>query len=427
MKKILPWLFIFVFSGFSSAQIINWRLSTSLYSFKKYDTIGVSNSYYRAFQTLQFDVTKDRYSFNTLIQGNTNLYGDVEEVNSLKIYNMYFRIKKIFNILDLNIGRQYVFGGVANGLIDGSALRFYLLNNRLIIKGFAGANVNKDLKADFQNNLKNNYLLGLQFVGNPIENLNLSVSYFNRHRERINYSALRPDTLGFVYDHTVKYNSSAEQFWGADLDFESQKYGRIFARYDYDLNLQNTSRIQFGAKVKITEKVFLTGEYINRTPRLYFNSIFYVFQSNNTEEIEGGFEYLYKPSLRIFTKFAHIWYSDDKTNRFTVGLTTGYGSLTYSGSTGFSGELSSVSGQIYYPLLERKLVPTVSVAHSSYKLTKNSDRFESFSGVFGVAVNMIRSISFDVQLHWLSNRVYKNDVRLLLKANYFFTQNINIL
>lgn len=426
MRKVLLLVLVLIFGEIGNTQIINGRFSTSIYSFEKFDTIGVSNTYYRTFQTLQVDLTKDKFSFNTLIQGNANLSGEVEEVSNIKIYNMYFRVKNVFDFLDINFGRQYVFGGVANGLIDGSSLKLSFFKNRLNLKGFAGANVNKDLKPDLMPNLKNNYLLGLQLLGNPIENLNMSLSYLNRHRARTQYSVKRPDTIGLVYDHIVSYNSIAEQFVGTDVDYEFYKLGRIFARYDYDLNLNRTSRIQFGTKIKVTENIFATGEYINRTPRIYFNSIFYVFQSNNTEEIEGGIEYLYKPSLRLFTKFASISYSDEKANRFTLGLVSNYGSLTYSGSTGYSGELSTVSGQLFYPLLDRKIVPTVSVSRSSYKLTKNSDRYESFAGVFGVAVNMIKSVSFDVQLHWLSNRVYKNDLRMLLKANYFFTRNLKI-
>lgn len=427
MKKILLLIFILIFGGTTNAQIINGRLSTSIYSFEKFDTIGVSNSYYRAFQTFQFDITKEKVSFNTLIQGNANLYGDVKEVSNLRIYNIYFRVRKVFDVLDINLGRQYVFGGIANGLIDGSMLKLNLLKNQLIIKGFVGTNVNKDLKPIFSTKFKNNNLMGFHLIGNPINNLIFSISYMNRHRERTQYEVERPDSLGIVYNHKVTYNSANEQLIGVDVDYDFPQYVRFNARYDRDLNLNKTSRIQLGSRVKLSEKFSLTGEYINRTPRIYFNSIFTIFQSNNTEEIEGGIEYLYKPSLRVFTKFANISYSDDKANRFTIGLITNYGSLTYSGSSGYSGELSSVSGQIFYPLMERKIIPTVSVNRSSYKLTKNSNRYESFAGIFGVAINMVKFFSFDVQLHWLSNRVYKNDVRLLLKANYFFTRNLNIL
>lgn len=427
MKKNLLVFFILIFSEIGFSQIINGRFSSSLYSFEIFDTVGVSNSYLRAFQTMQLDITKDKYSFNTLIYANSNILGDIKEASTLKIYNIFFKARKIFNVLEINLGRQYVFGGVANGLIDGSVLKLNLLKNQLIIKGFAGTNVNKDLKPDFSTKFKNNHLVGFHLIGNPLDNLFLSISYMNRHRERTRYEVNRPDTIGIVYNHTIEYNSAAEQFVGADFDYDFPKYIRFNARYDYDLNQNKTSRIQLSSRVKLSDKFSLTAEYINRTPRIYYNSIFNVFQSNNTQEIEGGLEYLYNPSLRIFTKFANISYSDDKANRFTLGVNTSYGSLTYSGSNGYSGELSSVSGQIFYPLLERKIIPTISVTRSSYKLTKNSDRYESFAGAFGAAVNILKSFSFDVQLHWLSNRLYKDDVRLLLKANYFFTQNLNIL
>ncbi len=427
MKKVLLLFFCVIFGGISYTQIINGRFSTSFYSFEQFDTIGISNSYWRAFQTFQFDVTKDRYSFHTLIQGNTNISGEVNEVSSLKFYNMYLKIKKIFNIADINFGRQYIFGGISNGLIDGATLRLSFYNNRLILKTFAGSIVNKDLKPELTKNIKNNYLLGFHFLGNPIQDLNLSISYLDRHRDRLQYKANRPDSLGYLYEKLISYQSGAEKFFSTDVDYNFLNYGQIYARYDYDLNLEKTSRIQFGTKIYVTNNIAFNGEYIKRTPRLYFNSIFYVFQSSNNEEIEGGVEYSYLPNLKFYAKLANVKYSGDKANRYTFGMSTDYGSLFYAKSDGYAGELSSVSAQIFYPLLNRKIIPSISVSRSSYKLSDKSERYESFASVFGVAVNLINSISVDVQLHWLNNKVYKDDLRFLLKANYFFSQKLNIL
>ncbi|RCK77563.1 MAG: hypothetical protein IGBAC_1872 [Ignavibacteriae bacterium] len=427
MKRIFILILMILFQEVSISQIVNGRFSTSVYSFEKFDTIGISSSYWRAFQTFQLDVTKERYSLHSLIQGNANFSGDVDEISNIKFYNLYFKIKKIFNVADFNLGRQYIFGGIANGLIDGAAIKLSLYDNKLILKSFGGAIVNKELKPEITKSLRNNYLLGFHLIGSPVNDLSLSVSYMNRHRERLQYNTIRPDTLGFVYNQLIGYPSSAEQFISGDVDYNFLNYGRLYARYDYDINMVQTSRLQFGTKVLVTNQIALIGEYIRRTPRLYFNSIFYVFQSNNTEEVEGGIEFSYKPNMKFYAKFANVQYSGDKANRYTIGMSTEYGSLFYAGSNGYAGELSSVSAQIFYPLLERRIIPTISVSRSSYKLTKNSDRYESFTGVFGAAVNLIKNISFDAQIHWLNNKVYKDDLRFLFKASYFFSQKLNIL
>lgn len=426
MKKLLVFILIIGSNAILQSQILNGRFSTSFYSFEKFDTIGASNLILRAFQTLQLDVTKDQYSFHSLLQGNTNISGDVYEASPIKFYNIYFKVRKIFNFADLSLGRHSVFAGVGNGLIDGATIRLAFFQNKLILKTFGGADADYKLKPEFTKNLKDNYIIGFQLIGNPIEDLSIGVSYVDHHKERLSYIIPRPDSSGLVYYPEISYNSNMEQLASTDINFEYPSYFRIQARYDYDLNLEQSSRIQFGTKIYLLKNISIIGDYIQRTPRLYYNSIFQVFDSQNNEEIETGLEYVFNQKIRFFGKFANVQYSGDKTNRFTFGMNTNYGSLVYSGSNGYAGELSNVSAQLFYPMHNRKIIPMISVSRASYKLQKNGNRYESFVGVIGISTQLVKYLSLDAQINWISNRIYKDDLRLLLKANYFFSQRLNI-
>lgn len=427
MKKlnIFLVLFLIVVVNSSYSQIVNGRLSSTFYTFERFDDTNTSDTYMRGYQTLQLDVFKNKISLHTIIQGNADLYPTNQ--GFIRFYNLNLKWRDIGNLFDINVGRHSVFAGVGNGLIDGGTMKLKLMGNKFVLTGYAGALVNPLLKGTLQKNVKDNYLVGGQLVTTVIPDLRLGLSYMNRHRERLPYVAKRADSIGNPIYPLIQVHSPAEQFTGADFIY---RYGTLFSlngRYDFDINFSKTSRIQFGTKVNITQRIALTGDFIHRVPRLYYNSIFNVFDYSNTSEIEGGIEYSYTPTIKLFGKFANIKYSGDNTQRFTFGMGAEYGSLVYSGNTGYAGELSSVSVQLFYPIMGGQIVPTISASRASYKLTKQDPRNETFSGVLGATLKPEISFLIDAQVQWLSNMVYKNDFRFFLKINYFFTQRLNLL
>jgi hypothetical protein len=117
-----------------------------------------------------------------------------------------------------------------------------------------------------------------------------------------------------------------------------------------------------------------------------------------------------------------VSYSDAESNRWTVGVNNGYGSISYSGSDGYAGELQSVNLTGSYPVMENKLVPTLGFNFASYRLTPEDDRNNALSFLLGLIVRPTRSLWFDGQAQWLSNKIYSNDLRLQLKLTYWFAQ-----
>ena len=420
-------LLLLLVSRFAASQIINGRFSTAFYTFEKYDTVGESKTYLRGFQTAQFDVTQKNLSFHTSLQATTNFTLITGEQKNLKIYNVYFNWKNIYDIIDLSVGRHSVYAGVGHGLIDGGTVKMKLFENRVAATVYGGGNVNPDLEAEVTKRIKDNYLVGAQVISTIIPDMRIGLSYMNRHRERISYTATRPDSIGLPVQRLIEVASPSEQYAGADVSYSLKSLARFYGRYEHDLNMMKVSRAQFGARVYMTKEIAVTGDYIYRQPRISYNSIFQVFNQSSNSEIEGGLEYSYSPMIHLFGKFASVQYSGDNSQRYTLGLNVEYGSLVYSGNTGYAGELNSLSAQLMYPLFDNVLTPTIGISRSSYKMAKQSDRLDTFTGLFGATVRPSQSFSLDSQIQWMNNPVYKNDVRFLIKINYLFTQRLNIL
>jgi hypothetical protein len=100
--------------------------------------------------------------------------------------------------------------------------------------------------------------------------------------------------------------------------------------------------------------------------------------------------------------------------------------VSYSGSTGYAGELESFSAQAAYPFFDRLLVPTFGLSWSLYRLSAEDLRHSAVAVLAGATVRPARNFSFDVQGQWMANRMYSRDMRLQVKLMYWFAERVSL-
>ncbi len=426
-------LFSFVLWGIafgvslSPAQLVSGRFVTSFYTWQKFDTVDVSKTYLRAYQTIQLSAAQGDFSLHTYLQGAMNATNDFGDVGRVRVYNLYLTWANIFNAVELDLGRQAVYAGVGNGTIDGAVARARILQNQVVVTGYAGATAPDGL-GGVRTNIHDNNEFGGQVTTTAVPGLRAGLSYMNRHESRDPYWTSRGRDSTFTpVPYYVSYESEAEQYGSVDLFYTYNTLFSVYGRYDHDFNLNQTSRTQAGARVNVTAALALTADFIHRAPRISFNSIFTAFTMNTVDEIEGGVEYGFTPLLRAFAKVASVTYSDDKSHRWTLGFSMGYGSISYSGGDGYAGQLQSFNVQGAYPLLDNKVIPSAGISYASYRFSPDSPtRDEALAIVLGSTVRPMKAFSFDVQGQWLTNKIVKQDMRLFLKLNYWFSERLSI-
>jgi hypothetical protein len=415
-----------------TGQRVNGRFVTSVYAWQRDDTVGVQRTLVLGYQTMQFDMYQKDISLHANLQGfndfGFNVVGlpQVSSGPQVRFYNLYIKASRIANVLDLSFGRQPVYAGVGNGTIDGLLSRLQFAEGKAAIVGYAGAVPPPFQKAALVENIDKNFMLGGQVVATPVPEARLALSYMNRRVEQSPYFAVRRDSLNNALGVYVTPEPFSEQFVGIDASYRRAASVYVYGRYEYDLNYEQISRGQAFGRVSVTDKLALTGEYIYRSPRLPFHSFFSIFPRNSVKELEGGVEYTITPLCRAFGKVAKVWYVDDDTRRYSAGLGSEYGSMMYSGSVGYGGKLNSFSAQVYYPLLERILVPSAGVSWAEYRLSREAPVEHTTAALLGSTFRPVPSVAFDVQLQWLKNRIVKNDLRFFLKLNYWFTEQLNL-
>jgi hypothetical protein len=405
------------------AQLVTGRLSTSVYTWEKFDTVGSSQRYLRGFQTVQLSATQGEVSLQTYFAGAIS---SPTEGAATRFYNLYLRWANIGKALDVSLGRQAVYAGVGTGTIDGIAAKVHLLQEKVTLIGFGGASPvigYRGIRKDFHDNLS----LGGQVVTTAVPGARIGVSYLNRREERDPYWTLRArDTSYLPMPYYVTFEPEAEELLGGNVYYLYEDLFSLYGRYDHDLKYERTARAEGGLRVNVTPQVSLTADYMHRLPRVSFNSIFSAFVQNAVDEIEGGVEYAFTPLVRAFGRIASVSYSDEKSTRWSLGVNSAYGAASYSGSNGYAGELQSVTLQGTYPVLGNTVVPSVGVSYASYKLNEDEATNSVWSLLLGAAYRPVSAFSIDFQGQWLANKIYAHDVRGFLKFNYWFKERLGL-
>ena len=416
------WCGIFLLLLFSPqilySQFVSARFSSSVYAWEKFDTADISKTVIRGNQALRFDITQGDFSFHSFINAAANLSDKFGDASNIRASNLFVRWKNVMHAHDVSFGRIPFFAGVGNGVVDGVMLKG---NHNEIFTAtiYGGRNVSSALYHQSNNELKNNFLIGGQILSTYFHNTRIGVSYINRNMERKNYFAIRTDTI------LVKPGSRYQQLVGLDFRYDNNEFYSDNIRVDYDLNAKQLSRAQWNGRYSYDAQLAFTGDVLYRVPRIPFNSFFTMFEPEEIMEYELGAEYLFVSGVRSFGKFALVQMEDDNSNRFTFGVTTNYGSISYSGTSGFAGKMSTISAQCVYPLMEQTIIPTFGVLYSSYKFDENTKSENALGALFGGTIRPIQSFSCDIQMQYIKNKILNSDVRLFVRLNYFFNGNLH--
>lgn len=426
-KFIIPALLI-VFSSGAFAQRFQARFVTSAYAWERQDTVGKSSNHLYGFQSIQLSLAGKDLSFHSYLQGFNDFAGPSKNDPQLKFYNFYLNWRNIANLADLTLGRQPIYAGVGVGTIDGGKTTFRFLDSRLRATAYYGSLVPAGQKMKLIDDAKDNSMFGGQLLFIPHEVAQVSVSYLNRDMKPSSYKAFRRDSLFNPYLTEIRPSVIEEEYLGGDLNLELFNKISVFGRYDYDLIRERMDRAQIFARVSVIEKLAFTGEYLQREPRLSYNSIFSVFTFNTLTEYEGGIEYRLNPSFQIFAKYGAVSYGDDDhTKRITAGFNGKYFSGSLTRNTGFGGDLSGGSLNIGYPLFDNIFTPTLGVSYAQYKLSEYSSKLDDVLAVgVGGVYRPNTSFSLDCQLQWINNKVYQNDIRLMVRGSYSFSEYLSI-
>lgn len=421
MKKLILLLSLGA-TAFISAQNINGRFSSSLYTFERYDSLNSSEQYLRAYEMLNLNLNYEKISVRSYLNFETDVMKDLKTDPRLRFYNLYLEARDIMDIATIRLGRQPIINSIAGGVYDGASLTLKKTDYKL--NAYFGGNVPAYQKFELIENFDENYLFGGKFTTTVIPNFQLGLGYVNKNFQPIKYTAnrLNPDLNLIEVD--IENKSNQYEFVTGEVNFSQKDLVSIFTRYDYDLNFNQTSKFEFDARSDAIEKWALNVYFNYRQPKIRYNSIFAVFDYGNTYEIELGTDYKINNMFTVIGKFGNVQYKVDNSQRIGIGLSTTYGSINYRKTFGYAGELDAISLYSGYTFFEGLLTPSVGLSYTKYKLSPDVEANNITTLMLGANIRPFRTLSFDLQGQYMDNKIYKNDLRLFFKLNYWFNLNI---
>lgn len=423
MKKFF--ILLFLFPLLLSAQNINGRISSSIYTFERNSDSTSSKTNVRGYQTAALNFNYGNYSLRTRFNLDANYVNPLDSDPRLRFYNLYFEGRNLFNMATIKIGRQSLYNAVGVGSFDGASLK--LKYSDYAITGFYGGNVPAYQKLEMTNDLGNDYVLGGKIEGTPLKNLHFGLGYIDKNFKPVNYWASRLDeNLNPILVEIQRY-SNQFNFATAELSYEMDKIFNVFSKAEYDLNFQTISKIELSGRYEQIENLGVEFYYNFREPRIRYNSIFSVFNFGTTQEIEAGVDYKFNNDLTIVGKFANVYYTDETTQRITLGVNTSAGNISYRKSFGYAGELDGLSIYFAKAFMDGSLTPSAGLSFTSYRLSSEEPRNSLVSVLIGTNVRPWKTFSFDIQGQYFHNKIYQNDYRLLFKVNYWFNTNLAML
>lgn len=424
MKKLLV-ILLCMLPLVVEAQVfnINGRISSSVYTFERFDSVGGSETNIRNYETVALNANYANFSLRTRFMFEAGLNNSQDNDPRLRFYNLYLEARNIFDVATLKVGRQPIITTVAGGIYDAVNLRADF--GTLGFQAYYGLNVVPYQKLELVDEMGSNYIFGGKVFFEPVEHLDVAIGYVDKNTKPVDYTAIRLDDNNNPIQVLVENKANQYRFVTGEISYLMPKMFDAYSKLEYDINMSEASRIEVGGRYTQVENLGISASYLYRAPRIPYNSIWHeLFEIHNTQEVEVGFDYAMSGFYTLIAKFAHVLYEDENANRYTLGFGNKYGALTYRKSTGAAGEQDGISLNGQYPLFDGFLTPSLGLSYTTYRLTETAPLNNIAAIYAGVGIRPYKQLSIDLQGQYFNNKIYKNDGRVLLKINYWFNTNI---
>ena len=434
-KLLLPvaalMLTAFLLTGNIFAQSVNFRFNNYFYGWQRIDSLSTSSeaktTHLRGYQNYLMEFKSGNWSFNTMAQTEEDVIEKTGRGFAYRFYNLYVKGTNLFDVMDLKLGRQYIFAGTGKGTVDGLNLKFKAGKNKeyqLSLYGGALAPYSYEIKEYPE--IKNNYHFGAQFWYYGIRDLSAALSYSNKKRTPEPYTTYRVDSVYNLEERTISLDGPAEQLAGLDVNYTYLSKHNFFGRAYYDFTQKKLYRAEANIRVALPHNFRVFAEYIYREPTFTYNSIFWVFTYNKNQEISGGVDYTLKNGINIYGRAGVVLYENDNSVKLQAGFTHPNFGLSFTRFMGFAGESDGVSAYYQRRMFKDELSASASVSFSNYRLSDvyATDKVNSFSSMLGVTYRPMPQLSFDLQGQMIINRIYKTDARILAGFSYWLFRKL---
>lgn len=387
-------LFIFLLSvGFAYGIDFHGRVSNSIYSFE--DTQTRTRVY--QFVNLSLDAPEfANATLNTSFRALTDLSQSLDRDQRFKAYNFNLKFSKLFNRVDLTLGRQFLHPGTVLGGLDGLYAKYYI-TKKMNLAAYGGVESNFQRSFELYK-FKDSFTTGGLFELNRTFATNFQLFYLQKSTE---------DDIYW-------------QLTGLNLDNSSLSNTNFRLQAHYDLQNERFHRLFFSARQNLlAKKLAVSLQFKQQHPQVYANSYFTIFEVEPYNQYQLGLSYNFLKDYFANAQFRLIQFDDETANQLFATVSNTSGSVGLLFESGYAGEQLSLIFDYAYSITPQ-LLASLNIDYSRYRTEKVFEFENQIANAVRLSYKFQRYWSVDLEYQWLTNRFKEQDSRILNHVHFRF-------
>lgn len=247
-----------------------------------------------------------------------------DEDLSGRLYYLYIDYRDLVkDMLDIRLGRHFIYLSAGSGIIDGATLDFKKI-------GPLGVTLTggRDVKfgEDSEVTGSGDYLVGISLYATVLKNTNLELSYMRRHDE----------------------NDVSREIVGLNFSSYLLKPVSIYGETKFDVITEAINELLLGIKLLPLDRLIVKGEYYQSYPTFDATSIYSVFAVDKYKEAMIKAEYILSDRYRFSLGYAKEEFNDgEDADLYEAGIMASplknlILNATYDIRRGYGGELDGL-------------------------------------------------------------------------------------
>jgi hypothetical protein len=370
-----------------TAQTIetNGRYTSSVYVYEQEGSKSVFNVY----QFLRFSALAEKWN-------NLNLNVSMRWLNQpqpgqrpWRAYRLSLSASNLFNnLLDFEIGRQFLHAGIPFGSLDGVNLTLKPMTN-----------------------------LSWQIFGGVESNLyrELKVYYFDDatvYGSALTYRRFHNTDVQLAYLQKLKEKENQWQIVGLNLNNYSLKKIQFILQTHFDLLNSTLHRLYASARFAPSNKLALSAFAKLQSPQIYADSYFKIFEIEPYTQAGLNANYALTANYGLTAAVQYIAPGEISGQRLMLGINDHRGALNVLYETGDLGDQVGVMFDYGYEIWPN-LIASVGVDFTRYRFEEIYEYENQLANTVRLHYNFTKHWKADLEYQWLTNRFVDSDNRLL--------------
>lgn len=390
---ILSLLILLLSNGYLYGIDFHGRVSNSVYSFEDTKTRT------RVYQFANFSLDVPEFAnatLNTSFRALTDLSQSLDSDQRFKAYNLNLKFDKLFNRVDVTLGRQFLHPGTVLGGLDGLYAKYYI-TKKMNLAAYGGVESNFQRSFEIYK-FEDSFTAGGLFELNRTFGTNFQLFYLQKANE---------DDLFWQLTGLNVYNSLLK-----NSIFNLQAH--------YDILNERFHRLFFMARQGLMDnRLAVSLNFKQQHPQIYANSYFTIFEAEPYNQYQLGLSYNLLKNYFVNAQYRMIQFDDETANQIFATVSNNSGSIGLLYESGYAGDQLSVIFDYAYSITPQ-LLASLNIDYSRYRTEKIYEFENQIANAVRLSYNFLKRWSVDLEYQWLTNRFKEQDSRILNHIHFRF-------